>query len=729
MGRKQQCVAIFLTSALASPALAAEPEPGPKAGLNEIIVTAQRRDENLQNVPIAVTAISAEALETAGIKDVADLQHVVPGLRINNSVGYGVTTLRGIGLLTIPAGEESPTAFYVDGVYSYGGAAALMALNNIQRVEVLKGPQGTLFGRNAVGGVIQIVTRDPQTEPSLQLNVGYGNYNTVEASGYATIGLSSNLAADLSVYYRDQADGWGQNLFNGQDVNKSSALAIRSKWLWQADERTDITATFGYSRSRNLVGSSLRAEPGKTLFDGTSYPGFYNSNVNFDGGPTQFESYNTSLRIGHDMDWARLQSITSYQRYIYKAVLDGDATPTAFINNESRIPQSVWTQEVQLVSPKSSPVSWLVGALYLHDQLHFDPVRASGSVFSFIGVGPGQSLLFDTRQKLSSYSAFGQVTWPILSGTRLTGGLRYTSDKRGISSQTLLDLGVPGVSPIGFPPSVPQSKTFGKLTYKVALDHDITQDLMVFASYSRGFKSGVFNPLDATAPPVEPSVLDSYELGVKSEWFDRHLRINLSAYHYDYNNMQVRTTSATTGLTVTANAAKATIDGADLEIEAIITPRFSVRGSVSYLDAKFTDYPNAPINVPNQVFPPFFGNVQIVGDATGNPLPFSPDWTVNLGAQYAIPTDIGEFSISANGTYSGRQVGFDFGGRVYLPSSVVVNSVIDWHSPDKKWSVSLWANNLFNERYLNFLSAEAVGDQAIAAAPRTFGIRIGVTIE
>ena len=280
-------------AANAAPEQTAPPEPagtpaaptGQSYGIEDIVVTAQKRSQNLQNVPIAVSAVTETQLSRAGVKDVVDLKIAVPTLNVTNSAGYLTSSLRGIGSNGFGAGIENPIALYIDGVYYAAPAASLLTLNNISQIEVLKGPQGTLFGRNATGGLIQVTTRDPSSTPAAEFNISYGNYNSVTGNGYVAGPITSNLFMDLAVSGAHQGDGWGTNYFNGKDVQKlDHDIAVRSKLIWEPSDSTKFTLIGDYSDHRDSIANAYRVFRGTVSGYTPNAPAFPDIGYNTDRG-------------------------------------------------------------------------------------------------------------------------------------------------------------------------------------------------------------------------------------------------------------------------------------------------------------------------------------------------------------------------------------------------------------------------------------------------------------
>jgi iron complex outermembrane receptor protein len=301
-------VFIVRSSLAQTPAAATAPDLG--TGLQEIVVTAERRSESLQNVPVSVSAISADAAKAMGITGTEDLTTAVPGLVFSRTSNAGVPYIRGIGNNNPSLGDESAVAVYVDGVYIPSLIGNILDLNSIQQVEVLKGPQGTLFGRNATGGVIQIITKQPSHTPSLDAEIGYGNYGTATARIYGTTGITPSLAADIAGYYENQSEGFGSNLATGLPAYRSKQDSFRSKWKLTLDD-TDVTLSLDSSQRRDEQGTAIRQING-SLIGGIVVPGFYNVDQNNPSYGVVHDA-GVSVTVKHDLHWAQVVSISSYR--------------------------------------------------------------------------------------------------------------------------------------------------------------------------------------------------------------------------------------------------------------------------------------------------------------------------------------------------------------------------------------------------------------------------------
>ena len=683
-----------------------------EGGLGEIVVTAQKRSENLQNVPIAITALQGDAAQKLGLTNTSDLAFSTPGLVMHRGTNVLLPSLRGITQTNAAAGDESPIAIYVDNVYYASMSAGMLSFNNIERIEVLKGPQGTLFGRNAVGGVIQIITRKPSEDPSVEAHAGYGNYQTYQADFYGTTGLAKGVATDLAVYFRRQEDGFGTNLTTGNDTFRSRDFAIRNKWLLTPGDRTDITIAADYSNSAGTTGLAKDALPGTTK----RFPplnahvgGFYDLQDGFDA-VSVLKQWGVSADIQQDFDFARFVSISSYRETQPHFHYDLDSSAPNFTSLFANYGTRQITQEFQLVSPLGSPISWIVGAFYLNNRADSDILTNGTNV----PTGLRRALATITARSLAG---FGEVTVPLGESTHVTGGLRYTFDRQHIVGSTA---NATTLTPAD------QTANFKRLTWRLSIDHRFTQDLMVYASYNRGFKAGVYNANAPGDPAINPSVLDAYQVGFKSEWLDGHMRLNGSAYWYDYKGIQLQRVVGP--VTQLLNAAAGRIKGADLDLEIIPVEHLRVSGSVAYTDAKYTDFPNAEMAV-LRVNPltrlPTGGFDRAPTDATGNRMIYTPKWSWSTNALYDIPTEVGTFDLAGNLYYNGGYFP-DSGNQFFQKSYYLVNASLGWTSSDKMWNLKFWAKNLTDTHYFTHVTFSSSFVSASPMPPRTYGVTLGI---
>nr|WP_087573238.1 TonB-dependent receptor [Sphingomonas sp. CDS-1] len=699
--------------ALSAPAAWAQEASQANSGgqLQDIVVTAQRKAERLQDVPISINAISGETMASRGVTNTFDLQTVVPGLSITRVATVSTPYLRGVGSDGANPNQEASVATYVDGVYYAAPFGNLFSFNNIDRVEVLKGPQGTLFGRNATGGVIQIITRRPSQNASAEIYGGYANYDTYEAGGYATTGLSENLAMDVAVQYRNQRDGWGRNTFLDLDSFKGKEFAIRSKLLFTPGDRTEITLTGDYAFSRNSFNTYNRAA-GIPDADGVvRNPGRYDSN-----GDTLSDArtrqHGVALRVEHDLDFAKFVSISAYRNNKGYNLFDYDTSPLQIVSPVTLF-QKVKTlsQEVQLISQSGSAFDWTIGAYYFDSKPEYSPSRLCG-----VGIVPSGCLDIYGLQHTKSLSGYAQATVKLTDATRLTGGIRYTHETQKLTGgfQSFDDVTGTASGPFGAAPV--QRQKFSEPTWRIALDHELSRDVKVYASWNRGLKSGGFNLQGPGGPGYAPEFLDAYEVGLKSELMDRRIRLNVAGFWYDFKDIQVAAIRGTTATTV--NAAKARMKGIDADFAFAVTPELTINANGAYVDGKFRDFPN-PAVYPASILDPSV----TLANADGLPTTRTPKFTGSVGFDYAVPTQIGKISLSSN-LYHNSGFSWEASNRYRQKSYELLNASVGWTSENDRFSVRVWGQNLTDAKYLAQGVSSAIGDLRSFASPRTYGVTL-----
>jgi iron complex outermembrane receptor protein len=703
-----------LGALVAGPIWAQSAGPPESAAVEEVTITAQRREERLQDVPISVSAVTAASAEARGITDTETLQNAVPGLTFTKGAAYALPVVRGVGTNTVSQGNENSVAVYVDGVIQVTPSSSIFSLNNIERVEVLKGPQGTLFGRNATGGVINVITRTPSADPALEIGVTAGNYDTHEGNLYATTGIGGHIATDLALYARDQSKGWGHNFFTGEEVFRGYEASARNKWRWTPSDATEVVISGSYSELKD-DGMSLHPAPGDVGADGaTTYRGMYNVSMDnrLIGGRSYAwrRTWSGTAHISHDLGWANLISISGYSDVDVERPTDSDWTPLTILHAFVDQHDNGFTQELQLQSSADSRIKWIAGAYYLDGVSEFVPPRG----IQIMGAAAGglDFIRILGRQVGRSTAGFAQGTATILPDTRLTLGGRYTSDKRDVTGYFSF--------PTGPLPPTSQSATFDKFTYRVSIDHTFVKDVMGYVSYSTGFKAGLFNLTNVAGDAVKPETIKATEVGIKSTLFDRKLQLNGSVFRYDYQDIQAEVVrSDAGGVLQLINAANSRIKGFDAELVAVPFGGLSLQAGVSYLDAKYLSFPGAVAYLPN----PAGGRLEVGGDASGKRMIKAPQWQWNLGAQYAFPVASGTLSLAANYAHQ-SEFFWDFGNAFREPPRDMVSASVAWASPGGRWDARAWGRNLLGEETTSFGLPSVWGFQESPGAPRTFGITV-----
>jgi iron complex outermembrane receptor protein len=675
-----------------------------------VIVQAQRRSESLQKVPIAVTVLSNSELLADNITQVSQLSGAIPNLNI--MVGAGVLNpfLRGVGTVDGNPNSEQSVAFYVDGVYyASPHATSIFGLANIQQVEVLKGPQGTLFGRNATAGVIQILTRDPTQTPTYEASIGYGNYNTVSATTYLSGGLSEHLAADLSAYYENNLDGYGNNFATGTKTYTHDNIGLRSKWVATLSDTASITFTADYSHTISSTDAWQTPEGQVNLADiiagiNRPYVGQYNSDNSIAPVDDVVEK-GASLRYTQDFSAARFVSISAYRNDDSYFTIDGDTTPTVFADLGFRALVSTWSQEFQLMNEAGSPFDWTVGAYYFHSTPSNSPETVAGAAaFSLDG---GTSALAQTyaKQTTDSASLYAQSSFQIADKTKATLGARFTEEFQKV-------VGWRDSSDELFTDYPEQKQSFRQPTYRVAVDRELSDNVDGYVSFNRGLRSGGFNMTQPDANPYKPEFLTAYEIGVKSELFDHRVRLNGAFFFYDYKDIATEVVINTTNLELNAGAAH--MYGFDGDFQVAVTDKLTLRGGLGLLSAKYTDYADAPINGPS-------GGLTLIPNAKGYRVLESPPVTASLSADYRIPTSFGALYMNGSAVYTG-DANNTLDGRLKVAAHTLVNAKLGCEL-SQRFSVELWGKNLNDARYYARALNTGLGDLTTWADPRTYGVR------
>jgi iron complex outermembrane receptor protein len=721
VAQDQQAAAINPAGAPGSPADAGR--------LGEIVVTANKRSENMQSVPISISSVTDSSLASAGIGSTVDLGMVVPSLTFSSSFNGIMPHIRGIGTPPASAGDESSVATYLDGVYIATMGAAMLQLDNIAQVDVLKGPQGTLFGRNATGGVVNVRTKDPTQDFHLSASVSYGNYETASSNIYVTGGLSNTVAADFSAYGMHQNDGFGTNRYTGHDVNRTQDYSLRSNWLITPtdDLAVRLRADHSYTNNNGFTAFSIVPGTGVNIPGGSPYVSRDNDpyDINNAQDPTfTFRQSGVSATIDGETDFAKLTSITAY-RTSHKTTLWG-SVPIP----QSPPPESAgWTekgqqasQEVQFTSLPSSRISWVVGAFYLYTKIGYQPFSITGPSLS-----PLEEISWRDYETTNAGALYGQATSPIFTeDTHLTLGARYSIERKAITGDEALNF-QPALDNLDSIILTDAGKTFRKPTWRLALDHQFSSQVLGYVSYNTGFKSGVFESLPPggpNAPVVNPETVDAYEIGVKSEFLDQHVRLNAAAFAYDYKQIQVNVFTATSSLL--ENGAAARIYGLDFDFTARATSRLSIDLSGSYVHDRFTNFPSGTATA---LVPISQGGGRVAGSGNlaGNRLAYTPDYTLSMGATYTLP--IGEDSLIFNADYAYND-GWYFGADdsdLRQKGYSLLNSQITWKLAKSGLEASIWGKNLTNTVYATFFATANNPEGYSArqlAPPRTYGIAL-----
>jgi iron complex outermembrane receptor protein len=677
-----------------------KPDAAPAAN-EDIIVTATRRSERLQDVPVAVTALSGGDIERGGIASSRELAQAVPSLYIANSVTIYQPTIRGIGSKGTSPGDESSVSTYIDGVYQPVTFAGQFDLLQVDRVEVLRGPQGTLFGRNATGGLINIITATPTFDPQLRLRASVASFHEQTVGGYVSAGLDERFALDFAGQY-SRDSGYVQDLVRGGKIGGRKSIAMRSKALIELGGDARLILSANHFNTRDASVAAYAPVNGNTQGFAASPAGTiptapYQAGLSIIPA-THVRQTGVSGQLKVPIGSLNLETTTAYQRNHLYSLTDSDASPAALTNVEATNNGKAFSNEIRLLSNANDKFRWIAGMFYFRASEGYNPLL----------VGTTSSQVSGGRTR--SASGFAEGTLRFASDWHLIAGIRYTQEHREFYAARN------GVT------LFPTAKTdFDRWTPRVSLQYEPTRSLNIYATFSQGFKSGVFNTASTNPLPVRPEKLTSYEGGVKwdpTSW----LRMNGAAFHYDYKDMQFSARD-TAGLTRLLNVGKATVDGGELEISAVPIEGVSLRASAAYADARYRDFANAPNTVPKAGG----GNVANIINATGNQMIKFPKFTINLAANVEHRFDIGRATASVN-YYHASTIFFDANNRLKQPAFSLLNAELGLWLPGDQLRVAIFGRNLTDTAVYNTIVTSTLADYGTFAKPRVLGASLEIRL-
>ncbi|MEM1114710.1 MAG: TonB-dependent receptor [Pseudomonadota bacterium] len=692
--------------------------------LEEVLVTARKRTENLQDVPIAVSALSAQAIADSGLVRLQDITSLVPNLTYleSNTNKFTNFTLRGIstggGL-----GNDPSIGVYIDEVYIARDSGFNGDLLDIERVEVLKGPQGTVFGRNTTVGAINITTRKPGDELEGIVLVDVGNYDYLRYGGLISVPFTDTLAGKLSVV-RTERDGYYDNTFGGT-VNEVDYTTWRGQLRWTPTDRLEMLFTGNYRKDEadgnNFVTRTV-GEPLKKDFE-VSIP---------ETGFEDVEDTSYALHVRYDLDSLSFVSITSFQELEESYVNDQDWTPLDDLTTTDTRDMESWSQEFRIESNSSETFTWLAGVYFFHQE--FDvftfPQSGADTIYAFFGltdlVGSGippsetnpafpDTLDISATSTIETDSAafFANATWYMNEQWSVNAGIRYSEDKKDLDYEQLAD---PLAGAAGFFPfTLVDDQDDGEWTPLLSLNWTPTDDILAYVKYSTGYKAGGFNnsvSSSASLVSFDAETLDAYELGFKSTWFQDTLRVNVAIFRMEYNDKQESAFVAGAGFQQ-SNAGESTSEGFELEVDWVPAENWLIFGAVGYADSVYDEY----------VLDEFT-------DYSGNKLTRAPEWTFNAGAQYNWTFGGGLGGI-ARLEYAYQDEFFTRPNNdpfFAADSQNLVNARLGIRGNDDSWEATLWGRNLTDDDNINSLDGASSFVFPFyhysLIAPRTYGLEL-----
>ena len=735
--------------------------------LEEVVVTAQKRAQNLQDVPISVAAMSGEKITDTGITDLQEVTLYIPNVNINQGQAQPNLFIRGVGSGT-NAGFEQSVGMYIDGVYSGRGALAAVPLTmDLERVEVLKGPQGILFGKNTIGGAINITTAQPTFENAGMVDALYSDDDGEQIYNLMLNGaITESVAGRLAVRY-DAMDGWWDNKELGTEGPDRDNWYGRASLLFEPSDTVEVTAKYEYGDFQTddkalVVYQSDQPVNfrGKDVFpivddrDKAAFDLSDTSDVTTDVG---------AITVNWDLPFATFTSISAYSAYERKTQTNSDYAVTPSLHRTLDEDFEQWSQEVRLVSPGGETFDWIGGVYYEYSELDISRTNPAAdfalsgplSVQPLVAL-PGADVVptrFD--QDTDTYAAFGQLTWNLADAWRVTAGLRYTYEEKDLDKAVVSSVGVRGTS-LGAPDLIVRanpatgaiisdlrshdwqglSNDQDKWTWSLNTQWDVTDQAMLYASVSTGYKSGGYDEAYTGAGDVirlsdniltgepngqviagaDPSILEyaeetvlAYELGAKMSLLDGAAEMNIAVFRSEYDDLQ--TSSLVGDVFRVGNAGEAITQGVEIDGRWAITEHLTVGGSLAYLDAEYDNFEGATCTVP-QVSDPVANpgcldengdNIEAGGtggqDLSGRDMLFSPEWSSNLNAQYYFPLSNGmEIVTGVDMNYSD-----EFYSALDLDPNTQHDDYVQWNArialvgQDDAWSLALIGKNLTDE--------------------------------
>ena len=730
------------------------------AELEEVLVTAQKRSESIQDVPVAVTAFTGEDLEARNIQSIGSVADVTPNLLIQSGgTGNNITSvfIRGIGQSSQQVFFDQGVGTYVDGIYRPTAHGGLIDLLNVERIEVLRGPQGDLYGKNAVGGAISIITRQPDVSDTFgSITAVMGSYDRIDVRAFINLpAIEDKLALQFSAASRT-ADGFVETLAlkGDDDLGSQENAAFRAAMKWQITDSAAWTLSYDFMdmessgspmhHSKIIPTSRFNAQHNTAVAAGllgntpavtsnfeTGDP--YKSNI------TGFQHRNNSeettiiSRLEIDLGIANLVSLTSHKEINTNDGFDADGTPVDVSANNRFVESESFSQEFQLSGLAfNERLNYLVGLYYLSDEIQFNTFAENNiSTTPYVGVVSGyrdRSSRNLTDQTLDSYAVFANVSYDISDKFTLTVGGRYMSEEKdmlaGLSRSATTR------------PARTQAKQSGdwsNFSPKLQIEYAASDDLMVYASFASGFKSGGMNNTifddDAEGTflvAFEEEEVDSYEIGLKGAWLDNTLQTNAALFYMDYTALQVSILdfNPVTGaqLRTIANAGEADIYGIEFESVWAPTEALTLITSAAYLDATYAKNVFEDPSDPDSVL-----------FVDGDPLAFAPEYSVSISGIYEVPVGDGG-SLKFRGDYSWRDLVY-FEPEGLLEDRInesqdsygLLNISATYDSGDN-WYISVFGTNITDEHYVTgtFIQTRVVGvEWDIVGRPAEWGVKVG----
>lgn len=748
-------VSLIALAALAMPAIAQEPEGSPpgqeaeeEARFDTVIVTARRRAETLQDIPLSVSAFGDDRIADLQADDVSGLQYAAPNFYFDEGdASNAVVYLRGVGQNDSLAFADAGVGVYVDDVFIARSQAAFLELFDVERIEVLRGPQGTLYGRNTIGGAVKFISKRPTDEVEAYGEVGFGNFDSIIAKGRLSGPISEGSVYAKGAFAYSRREGYNTNTFTGEDDGDIDSLSGRVGLYFTPADSLEFDLTVDARRerpntsrnpSRTTAAAGIPDPIGDPLvietFSASADP--FTVNVNA-GGLSDIDASGITARANWQVNEAwTLESISSYRSFDFELNLDTDGTPLKLLDVYLDQEQSQFSQELRVTYDADDALSFTGGVYYFHDDdLTFSGVdNLSATIFGLpvTTFGFATSSLADTEQVTDSYAVFGDFAYDLTDQLSISVGARYTTENKesarrfenyfdpavSVIEDTppfLMGAGVPGVVIEG-------EEDFDAFTPKFSASYDVSDDIMLYGSASRGFKSGGFSGRansDFSFQPFKPEFVWSYEAGLKTSWHDGRLVANAAYFFNDYTDIQVTSFGAdpVTGVFVDlfTNAAAATIQGLEIDVLAMPTDELTLTATLGLMDAEYDE------------FDILVGGV--VTDVSDRDLVNTPDVSGSFAATYDFAlSDKLEATLHGDVAYRGAYANeVTASPNLNQDAYWISNAFAAVKTDNERWEARLGVRNIADEeiRVQGFNLAAFPGvETAFYAAPRTYEFRL-----
>ena len=723
------------------------------ASLLEIVVTAQRRSEKMVDVPISVTALGAEQMATANVQNLSDIAQLTPALRFDTTTFFVQPSIRGIGTGITTSGGGSNVGIYIDGFYSPNPVAADLQLLNVTSVQILKGPQGTLFGHNTTGGAILVTSAEPSMETHAEATADYGSFDAQRYQAYATTGIAGVAAVDIEGIF-SKGSGFLTNIVNGDsDVGAYENYTVRSGLKFQLGDKVSVLARVTHS-GQNDPTSELTNSNTDTTIDPTTGKPWGVQTYTFDPYTTNpnrvaelqpvfvtSENTNAQLTVKADLDFANFTSYTQWRKENTNASENLAQAALPIFNLGLPVFDITESQEFLFTSKPGSPLQWTAGGFYFTNRDAWQTYIDTSTQVRGAPILLGGNRLGGSGTETESFAEFADATYELTPQWFLTVGARFSHDNvlNAYYNSTASNKEIPV-------PSIDSNK----VTPRAVIRYKPTEESSIYASFSEGYKAAIIDvggscqdPPAYKCNPIKPEDVDAYEVGYK---FESHGFSNeIAAYYYNYKNLQVSEFLGN-ALAYIVNAADSKIWGFDEQLHYDYNDYVSVNGGAAYTHARYSTFGGvvngtlvgAPIyatcaGAPAQYagscgnFAYAYVNTStVLHDVT---MQHVPEWTASLGPRFTTGRlASGEYSLSATAYYSSKFYFSPSGTQFEQPGYATVGVRTEWKDPTQRYWVAFYGENLTNERYRTQVQYNAYGMGASWSAPATWGIQVGAKL-